>query len=132
MNFAKYWAFVLGLTKWHRAGGLLLAVLFCPCTTGGRLGGVAPFGAHLNGALKTAGARGRWRTVSEDGLATSLGLGEAFFTEKYGRTDYGLQDSAISAQPICVRAFYADRWEPRARAEHFSRTASAERRTLHG
>ena len=146
MNFARYRAFVLGLTKVPIAGGLAPAISFCTCTAGGKQGGVAPFderserenvgpvcpSGRLDGVLKAAGARGHCGIVAEDRLVTSLGLREVFFNEQHGRADCGFQKNAISAQPTCVRALCAGREELRSRAGRFRQMAPAERRTLYG
>jgi hypothetical protein len=103
VNFARYRSFVLGLTKGHRAGGLLRAVLFCSWTAQSRQGEIAPFAelsgcegvspvrlsVRLAGALETTAIERHWRALGEDGLAKSYSSAEAFPGEKHGYPGYG-------------------------------------------
>ena len=90
-----------------------MAMPFCTCTSGGRRAHITPFAERferenvgpacangcLDGVLKVAGARGHWRTVTED--------------NKRG---------AISAKHISVPALHADGRKLCAQRRHLGET----------
>lgn len=143
MNFARYRPFVVGLLKVHRARGLRLAIgtgtigsskesvaLSAKCYKRENIGPVYP-SKLLRGVLKASGASEYGQTVAGHRPGKSLRPRNVSFNEQ-GGTTYGLYQSAINAQPACVKTLYADRWELHTRTSLFGQTAPPELRTLHG
>jgi len=141
VNFAGNRSFVLGLTKGHRAGGLLLAVLFCSWTAEGRQGEVAPsaelfrcaeaipvcLSARLAGALKTTAIEGHCRALGEDGLAKSYSFAGAFPGEKHGYPGYGSQKRILAALRSAAWPCCADPLRPCVRPVRYTTAGHLQR-----